>query len=92
MIDILNGLAIMKRPHCIAPWTWLAALPNGDVTPCCFNQDVRNVHRQSVDEIWNSGGMKKLRLICSRESPKIPSVSKLRILVEKVEETYTMKC
>lgn len=30
----------MKRPHCIVPWTWLAVLPNGDLTPCCFNQDI----------------------------------------------------
>ena len=53
----------MKNPQCIAPWTWFAALPNGDVTPCCFNQDVvGNVHHQSVDEIWNSPKMKKLRV------------------------------
>lgn len=52
----------MKNPKCIVPWTWLAVNPNGDVTPCCFNQDVMgNVNRQSVDEIWNSDGMKKLR-------------------------------
>ena len=53
----------MKKPHCIVPWTWLASLPNGDVTPCCFNQDVvGNFHQQSVDEIWNSKKMRKLRV------------------------------
>ena len=85
----------MKRPHCIAPWTWFAALPNGDVTPCCFNQDVMgNVHQQSVDKIWNSGGMKKLRVDMFKENllKDVDSVSKLRILVGKVEETYTIKC
>lgn len=59
----------MKKPHCIVPWTWLASLPNGDVTPCCFNQDVvGNFYQQSVDEIWNSKKMRKLRVDMFRKN------------------------
>ena len=59
----------MKKPHCIVPWTWLSSLPNGDVTPCCFNQDVvGNFYQQSVDDIWNSKKMRKLRVDMFRKN------------------------
>jgi radical SAM protein with 4Fe4S-binding SPASM domain len=52
-------------PHCIAPWTSLYVQHDGNVFPCCLwtrFSPVGNLHKQSLDEVWNSEKMKKLRL------------------------------
>lgn len=53
----------MKKPQCILPWTYLELLPTGVVHPCCSNPIVLgDIKKSSIDEIWNSDNMKKLRL------------------------------
>lgn len=53
----------MKKPQCILPWTYLELLPIGIVHPCCSNPIVLgDIKKSSIDEIWNSDNMKKLRL------------------------------
>lgn len=59
----------MKKPQCIIPWTYLELLPSGVVNPCCSNPIVLgNIKEQSIDEIWNSDNMKKLRLEMLKDS------------------------
>ena len=59
----------MKKPQCIIPWTYLELLPSGVVSPCCSNPIfLGNIKEQSIDEIWNSDNMKKLRLEMLKDS------------------------
>lgn len=50
---------------CIIPWLHLHAHPNGRAFPCCMSdmsQPVGDLRREEIPEIWNSDGMRRLRL------------------------------
>ena len=50
---------------CAVPWMHLNFEPNGKVVPCCltshYNYFAGDLNTQSIDAIWNSNNMKKLR-------------------------------
>ena len=50
---------------CAVPWMHLNFEPNGKVVPCCltshYNYFAGDLNTQSIDAIWNSSNMKKLR-------------------------------
>ena len=53
-----------SKYFCMAPWTHLHTQPNGDVLTCCLapnDQIVGNLNTNTIEEIWNSEQMKKLR-------------------------------
>ena len=54
----------MSDKFCILPWVHLHTWPNNKVYPCCLTSDadyVGDLTTQTLDEIWNGEGMKKLR-------------------------------
>lgn len=61
---------------CVIPWVHLNFEPNGKVVPCCLtshhNYFSGDLNLQSIDRIWNSDNMKKLRVqFMNNEKPKI---------------------
>jgi radical SAM protein with 4Fe4S-binding SPASM domain len=54
-----------KDTICAVPWIHLNFEPNGKVVPCCltstFNYFAGDLTTQTIDEVWNSDNMKKLR-------------------------------
>jgi len=58
-------LLIKSDSFCMLPWMHLHAFPDGRAYPCCFALDkmpVGNVNKNSMEEVFNSDKMKKLRL------------------------------
>jgi radical SAM protein with 4Fe4S-binding SPASM domain len=61
---------------CAVPWMHLAFEPSGKVVPCCLtsNHDywAGDLNTQSIEQIWNSDNMKKLRVeMMNGEEPAI---------------------
>jgi len=60
---------------CVLPWTHMAVQPDGQVFPCCASfgttGPVGDLRRQELKEIWNSPGMRQLRLnmLAGKPSP-----------------------
>lgn len=54
-----------KDTLCVVPWAHLNFEPNGKVVPCCLtshhNYFAGDLNNESIEEIWNSNNMKKLR-------------------------------
>lgn len=47
------------------PWVHLQGEPNGDIKPCCmvpFEDKIGSLRDNTLQEIWNSDGLKELRL------------------------------
>lgn len=53
----------MRKFVCNYPWTHFEVNnPNGDVTMCCDNNTVLgNVHTDTVEDVWNGEGYRKIR-------------------------------
>ncbi len=53
------------NPRCAYPFYSLSIAPDGSVAPCCtfYGKElpVGNIHRQSIEEIWNSKRMNQIR-------------------------------
>lgn len=65
-----------KDTLCAIPWMHLNFEPNGKVVPCCLtshhNYFAGDLTTQTIEEIWNSDNMKKLRReMMNGERPKI---------------------
>lgn len=61
---------------CVAPFTDVVVLWNGDVVLCCYDYDgfnvIGNVGEQSLKEIWNGGKAEEIRkLFRKRESGRL---------------------
>jgi len=70
--------AVTKNTICAVPWMHLNFEPNGKVVPCCLtsthNYFAGDLNTQTIDEIWNSDNMKKLRKqMINGEEPEICS-------------------
>ena len=53
-----------QKPLCLIPWVHLHTWPNGNVYPCCvtpMEYIVGNLKENSLEEIFNSDMMKKIR-------------------------------
>ena len=58
-------LKIKNDNLCIIPWVHLHTWPNGSTYPCCMTpmeHIAGDLNKQSVEEIYNSDLIKKLRL------------------------------
>jgi len=54
-----------SKVFCTAPWTHLHSFPDGNVIACCLSpatEVLGNLNNQSLEEIWNSDKLKKLRV------------------------------
>lgn len=54
-----------SKTFCMFPWSHIHTWPNGNVYPCCMtpmDQKVGSFQNSSLKKLWNSNGMKKLRL------------------------------
>jgi radical SAM protein with 4Fe4S-binding SPASM domain len=63
------------RYLCVAPWIHMYVRPNGDAFPCCvapMEMPVGNLNAATLEEVWNSPGMKRLRrtMLQGRPSPE----------------------
>lgn len=51
---------------CMAPWSHVHVIPSGNAYPCCLIHGettlLGNVNETSIEDIWNSEGLKELRL------------------------------
>ena len=67
-----------KDTMCVIPWVHLNFEPNGKVVPCCLTSYhdyfAGDLNKQTVEEVWNSDNMKKLRKqFLNGEEPSICS-------------------
>lgn len=65
-----------KETMCVIPWVHLNFEPNGKVVPCCLtshhNYFSGDLNKQTIEEVWNSNNMKKLRKkFLNNEEPEI---------------------
>jgi len=62
-----------SKEFCMYPFMHLHTYPNGDTYPCCHAEmsvgPVGSTKEQTLEELWNSERMRKLRLDMSRRSP-----------------------
>lgn len=68
----------MKNTICAIPWVHLNIIPRGKVYPCCMTTDFTgyagDLNTQTIEEIWNSDYMKKVRVqMLNGEEPKMCS-------------------
>lgn len=82
ILDVKLKLTKRKRAKmyddklCVIPWVHLNFEPDGKVVPCCLTSPhgyyAGDLKTQSIQEIWNSSNMKKLRVqMLNGEEPKI---------------------
>jgi radical SAM protein with 4Fe4S-binding SPASM domain len=67
---------LKKNTICAVPWMHLNFEPNGKVVPCCltstFDYFAGDLTKQTIEEVWNSDNMKKLRTqMINGEEPEI---------------------
>lgn len=65
-----------SKTFCMSPWTHLHGFPNGDFIACCLSPGdkvVGNLNDQSLEEIWNSEDIRRLRrnMIADKPTPDI---------------------
>lgn len=60
--------------YCIAPWTEIAIMPNGDVVPCADYPDytVGNITESNLFDIWNGEKMQKFRKLLKKRGGLLP--------------------
>ena len=55
-----------NKAFCVLPWVHLYIEPSGDVFTCCLKdekaQPLGNINEQAVSDVWNSEGLKQVRL------------------------------
>ena len=60
-------------PHfCMIPWIHMHAFPDGRAYPCCmgeYNMPIGNLKEQSMKEVWNSKGMRDMRVNMLNHKP-----------------------
>lgn len=60
-------------PHfCMIPWIHMHAFPDGRAYPCCmgeYNMPIGNLKEQSMKEVWNSKGMRDIRVNMLNHKP-----------------------
>lgn len=57
---------------CMLPWIHLHVWPDGTTFPCCFfsnDEPVGSMREKSLEELWNSDRMKRLRLAMLTDQP-----------------------
>jgi radical SAM protein with 4Fe4S-binding SPASM domain len=70
------GDSVKYETICAIPWMHLNFEPDGKVIPCCltstFEYYAGDLKTQSIEEIWNSDNMKKLRVqMMNGEKPEV---------------------
>jgi radical SAM protein with 4Fe4S-binding SPASM domain len=65
-------LLIESEAFCMLPWMHIHAFPDGRAYPCCFALDqypVGDLNKDSMETVFNSKGMKKMRLNMLDDKP-----------------------
>ena len=65
-------LLIESEAFCMLPWMHIHAFPDGRAYPCCFALDqypVGDLNKDSIETVFNSKGMKKMRLNMLDDKP-----------------------
>jgi len=88
-----------KGYYCYKPFKWFEIVQNGDVYLCCpswLRVPVGNIHRQSIDKIWNSKKAQKIRQsildgsyrFCNQLCPNLHDLDRLTCIkpMEKIED------
>ena len=61
-----------SKVFCIAPWMTMHVLPTSETLPCCvtrMGEGIGDVRKNTMEEIWNSNKMKKIRLDMLNDIP-----------------------
>ena len=61
-----------SKTFCMYPWIHLHAWPTGQAFPCCHSEPVGQLgdtNQQSLEEIWNSEPMRRMRLDMLNDRP-----------------------
>jgi len=74
-VPLQANIAAMPQRHqdlltkdeyfCMLPWIHLHAFPDGRAYPCClseYNMPIGDLKTQTMREVWNSEGLKKIRV------------------------------
>jgi MoaA/NifB/PqqE/SkfB family radical SAM enzyme len=56
-----NNLKKSSKTFCMHPFTGLATREDGAIKACCRSHPIGNIQQNSLEEIWNSDAMKKIR-------------------------------
>lgn len=74
------------------PWVYLSTLPDGDLHPCCVNDDFifGNVKDNEIKDIWNTEKIKKLRKIFMY-SNTLPKECERCKFSEKITENFELE-
>jgi radical SAM protein with 4Fe4S-binding SPASM domain len=61
-----------SKSFCMIPWIHLHIWPDGTAYPCCFfdmKQPIGSLRANSLTELWNSDGIRQLRLTMLEDKP-----------------------
>jgi len=77
-----------SKTFCMAPWTHLFVAPDQKVYPCCVStHEIGDLRSSSLDQIWNSAGMRDLRIHMLREQSH-PACTKCYINEKSGKDSY----
>jgi radical SAM protein with 4Fe4S-binding SPASM domain len=72
LLDKEKYLLTDSKTFCMYPWIHLHAYPTGDAYPCCMSDmkhPVGNTRQNTLEEIWNSSGMREIRVNMLNNQP-----------------------
>jgi organic radical activating enzyme len=72
LLDKEKHLLTESKTFCMYPWIHIHAYPTGDAFPCCMsnmNHRIGNTRESSLAEIWNSEGMREIRVNMINDQP-----------------------
>lgn len=72
LLDKEKYLLTESKTFCMYPWIHIHAYPTGDAFPCCMsnmNHRIGNTRESSLAEIWNSEGMREIRVNMINDQP-----------------------
>lgn len=67
-----KDLLTTDEHFCLIPWLHMHAFPDGRAYPCCmgeYNMPIGNLKEQSMKQVWNSEGMREMRVNMLNHKP-----------------------
>jgi organic radical activating enzyme len=74
LLDKEKYLLTESKTFCMYPWVHIHAYPTGDAYPCCMsnmNSCIGNTQQNTLEKIWNSTGMKDIRVNMLNDQPSL---------------------
>lgn len=72
-INQIKAIALTQsKVFCMAPWTHIHNMPNGDLHPCCLSaieEPMGNIYEHTIEEVWNNEKYKEIRTSMLNEKP-----------------------